>query len=90
MQEVRDRAFRNGEQVKTDATTFTNCRFESAQLRYGGGALPTFEDCVFENVGWYFEDSALRTVQLLQALGGGEGGRPFLDALFAPGNYIGE
>ena len=90
MAEVRDRTFRNGEQVTTDGTTFINCRFESVQLRYGGGAHPMFQDCVFDDSGWYFEDAALRTVQLVQALGNAESGRTFIDGLFAPGNYIGE
>jgi hypothetical protein len=90
MEEVRDRIFKDGEQVQTDGRSFTNCRFEWAQLRYGGGVHPTFQQCVFDKAGWYFEDAALRTVQLIQALGNGENGRPFIDDLFRPGYYIGE
>ena len=67
-----------------------DCTFESAQLRYAGGGLPSFEDCSFGEPGWYFEDAALRTIQLLQAFANQEGGRPFIDDLFKPGNFIGE
>jgi hypothetical protein len=90
MAEVRDRTFKDGEQVQTDGQTFIGCRFDWAQLRYGGGTLPIFEDCTFGQTGWYFEDAALRTIQLLQAFANQDGGRAFVDDLFKPGNFIGE
>jgi hypothetical protein len=90
MADVRGRTFTGGEQVQTDDTNFVDCIFESAQLRYGGGALPTFAGCSFGQAKWYFEGPALRTVQLLQAFANQEGGRPFVDDLFRPGHFIGE
>jgi len=90
MEEVRDRIFKDGEQVQTDGRSFIDCRFEWAQLRYAGGVLPTFERCDIGQTGWYFEDAALRTIQLLQAFANQDGGREFVDDLFKPGNYIGE
>jgi len=90
MPDVRGRIFTGGEKVQTDGTSFIDCTFESASLRYGGGALPTFEGCSFGETGWYFEDAALRTIQLLQAFANQDNGRAFVDDLFKPGNFIGE
>jgi len=91
MADVRGRTFTGGEMVQMDDTSFTDCTFDSATLRYGGGPLPRFENCNFADASWYFTDSALRTIQLLQAFANQEGaGRAFVDALFKPGNYIGE
>ena len=90
MADVRGRTFTGGERVQTDGTSFIDCAFESASLRYGGGALPSFEGCSFGETGWYFEDAALRTIQLLQAFANQEGGRAFVDDLFKPGNFIAE
>jgi hypothetical protein len=89
MEEVRDRAFGKGEKVQTDGRAFAGCRFEGSQLVYGGGPHPEFVDCTFVDTGWYFEDAALRTIQLLQANGGDEDGRAFIEELFRPGHYIG-
>ena len=89
MEQVRDRTFGQGEIVDSDGRVFSQCHFAGAQLRYAGGELPVFDDCTFESVRWYFQDAALRTIQLLQVTGNAEGGRPFIDALFRPGNYIG-
>jgi len=91
MADVRGRTFSNGEPVQVDETNFIECTFESAQFRYGGGQLPTFQDCTFVSTSWYFHDSALRTVQLLQVFANQEGvGREFVEKLFSPGNYISE
>jgi len=75
--------------VDVDNTRFTDCTFQSAQLRYGGGELPDFINNRFEGVSWYFTDAALRTIQLLQVNANEEGGRALIDQLFAPGYYIG-
>jgi hypothetical protein len=90
MEEVRGRTFTGGEQVQTDGATFIDCAFEEASFRYAGGALPSFENCAFGQTGWYFEDAALRTIQLLQAFANQDGGRAFVDDLFKPGNFISE
>jgi len=91
MADVRGRTFTGGEPVQTDGTNFIDCVFESAQLRYSGGVLPGFENCSFGQTGWYFDDAALRTIQLLQAFANqAGGGREFVDDLFKTGNFIGE
>ena len=84
--EIYDRVYR--EPVDVDGNHFVNCRFENTQLRYGGGLQPRFEDCAFENVGWYFHDAALRTIQLLQMQNYEGEGQAFIDDLFRPGNLI--
>ncbi len=90
MEEIVGRTFAGGEVVETDGNTFRDCAFESASLRYGGGSHPTFVDCTFGDIGWYFTDGALRTIQLLQQLGGSPDGSKFIADLFKPGNYITE
>jgi len=88
MEQVRDRTFNEAEMVDTDGKLFTKCHFENAQLRYSGGELPIFDNCTFATIGWFFDGAALRTIQLLQANGNAEGGRPFIEELFRPGHYI--
>ena len=90
MTEIRDRTYGEGEIVDTDGNTFIACTFNSSSLRYAGGALPLFEGCTFENMGWLFADSALRTIQLLQSLNNSGVGDAMIAELFKPGNYIGE
>jgi hypothetical protein len=87
MAEVRNRTFSDQAMVDIDGTTFIGCNFESASLRYSGGAHPVFEDCAFAETGWYFSDAALRTIQLLQQLHS-QPGSTFIADLFRPGNYI--
>ena len=91
MADVRGRTFTGGEVVEADDANFVDCNFDNATLRYGGGPLPSFENCTFAVANWYFTGSALRTIQLLQAFANQEGsGRAFVDDLFKAGNYIGE
>ena len=90
MKEVRDRTFAGGEMVDTDGTTFIKCIFESAALRYAGGEHPFFQECTFGDIGWYFTDAALRTIQLLQQINNVGRGSEFIADLFKPGNYIAE
>ena len=90
MEVLSNLTFRAGEEVRVDRKQFVNCRFEGVQLRYGGGTHPDFVDCVVDGGGWYFDEAALRTIQLLQIIGNSDNGRAFIDDLFKPGNYIGE
>ena len=85
---IRDETFKAP--VDVDGNHFINCRFENVQLRYGGGTLPNFEDCYFENVGWYFHDAALRTIQLLQVQNRDGEAEAFISELFRAGHVIGE
>ena len=84
--EIRDENFTAP--VDVDGNRFINCRFDNVQLRYGGGTLPRFDDCEFVNVGWYFHDAALRTIQLLQVQNQDGGAQEMLDDLFRPGHVI--
>ena len=90
MAEISDRTFTNGETVEADGNEFVRCNFESVRLEYSGGGHPVFRDCQFGEMGWYFTGPALRTIQLLQQMGGAENGRAFIEDLFRPGHYIGE
>ena len=90
MEDVRGRTFTGGEKVQTDGRKFIDCTFESASFRYAGGVHPVFESCRFSEVGWYFEDAALRTVQFLQMIRNSDGGEAFIADLFKAGNFISE
>jgi hypothetical protein len=90
MTEFRDRIFSAGETVDTDGNSFLGCTFNGATLRYGGGPHPTFEECRFDAMSWYFTDAALRTIQLLQSLSSSDIANAMVTELFKPGNYIGE
>jgi hypothetical protein len=90
MAEFRDRTYSGGGQVDVDGHRFVNCTFEAASLRYSGGEHPSFEQCNFVDVGWYFTDAALRTIQLLQAQNAVEGGEKMIAEIFKPGNYLSE
>ncbi len=90
MTEIRDRNFSAGETVDTDGNSYIGCTFNGATLRYGGGEHPTFEDCKFDAMSWYFTDAALRTIQLLQSLSSSGTADAMVTELFKPGNYIGE
>ena len=89
MQDVKGRTF-DGGHVDTDDTNFTDCVFNQAELRYGGGAHPFFEGCTFNGeVSWRFTDSALRTIQFLQRIVNAEqGGEAFVADLFQKGKYF--
>jgi hypothetical protein len=88
MAETRGKRFAKGERVEMDGGHFIDCHFERASLVYSGGEHPMFENCTFGDVGWRFDGAALRTIQLLQAIGAAPNGRSFLDDLFAPGKIL--
>lgn len=90
MSEYRDRSFAAGEVVDIDGNRYLNCQFAGAQLRYGGGAHPYFEDCDLMGSGWYFTDAALRTIQFLQVINDSPGGDTFIADLFKAGRFIAE
>ena len=88
MPEVQDRVFGSGDSVHVDGATFVRCTFDNASLIYSGGRHPDFQDCTLENVGWQFEGEALRTIQMLQALGSSPNGKFFIEDLFEPGKVL--
>lgn len=85
--EVRGESFTGT--VDVDDRKFTDCAFNTAQLRYGGGQLPEFHNCTFAAVSWYFHDAALRTIQLLQ-MQNLDGESEMIKDIFRPGNVLGE
>ncbi|MEA3061908.1 MAG: hypothetical protein QOJ94_1689 [Sphingomonadales bacterium] len=87
---ARDMTFVNKDRIEVDGGTFVNCDFRSAILLYGGGEHPKLEECTFGDVGWHFEGAALRTIQLLQLIGGSAEGQKFIKDLFQPGKYLTE
>ena len=90
MAQVSGRTF-DGEEVETDGTSFSDCRFTSARLIYRGGEHPLFERCTFgPDVSWRFLGPALATVQFLQRIAKDEGGETFIGKLFAKGVYFEE
>ena len=83
-----DLTFSNGDIVHVDDGRFVNCTFEQATLVYSGGGHPDFENCAFGTVGWRFEGPALKTIQLLQAIGSSPNGKFFIEDLFEPGKML--
>ena len=88
MTEIRDRTVSAGETVDTDGNAFIGCTFNGATLRYAGGPHPTFQECTFDAMSWYFSDAALRTIQLLQSLSSSGRADAMVTELFKPGNYL--
>jgi hypothetical protein len=63
----------NHETVALDGDSFSDCEFRDCRLVYGGGELPNFSNCRFDNVEWKFEGAAARTLgqlKLVWSLGG--------------------
>ena len=89
MTEYRDRTFNPGETVDGDNTNFFNCTFNSATVRYSGGDFPYFEGCHFDNLTWYFDGPALRTIQLLQTIADKDDSGRFIGDMFAKGMLYG-
>lgn len=89
MTEYRDRTFNAGETVDGDGATFFNCTFKSATVRYSGGDLPFFEACHLEDLHWYFDGPALRTIQLLQSIADKDDSGRFIGDMFAKGVFYG-
>jgi uncharacterized protein YjbI with pentapeptide repeats len=88
MEEIKGQTYADGATVDVDGRTFSDCKFESATLRYCGGAHPIFNNCDFGGANWHFSDGALRTIQLLQQINASPGGDRFLADLFKPGIYF--
>jgi hypothetical protein len=90
MPDVEGRTYQGGT-VETDGTKFTDCTFDSVELRYGGGEHPVFERCTFNGgASWRFTGAGLRTVQFLQQIVNSDGGKDFIDDIFQPGKYFTE
>ncbi|MDB5691883.1 MAG: hypothetical protein JWO81_946 [Alphaproteobacteria bacterium] len=88
MQDVRGRTY-DGGSVETDDANFTDCVFNTVELRYAGGEHPLFEGCTFNGAtSWRFTEAALRTIQFLQRIANDEGGEAFIADLFQPGKYF--
>lgn len=51
-----------------DGGVFINCKFSRTILVYKGGPPPNFDHCSFDDVRWFFDESAGNTLQLLRGL----------------------
>ena len=54
--------------VEVDGRRFVNCVFIEATLVYGGGPLPSFVECTFDDVSLQFADAAADTLKFLSGL----------------------
>jgi len=54
--------------VMVDGKHFARCTFNGATLVYGGGALPAFDHCTFNNIRLQFADKAANTLEFLSGL----------------------
>lgn len=87
--EVRDQNLSGA--IDVDGNHYIRCRFGPTQFRYGGGQLPRFEDCEYEQgVNWYFHGPALRTIRLLQLQNQGGNAQEMLNNLFRPDFVLAE
>ena len=65
-----------------DGNQYDGCTFDRCKVIYRGGALPSIENCSFNDCTWHFEESAERTLVFLRMLyhGMGEGGAALVDS----------
>jgi hypothetical protein len=70
MELIANQEFRNQE-VRVDGQQFQRCLFENARIVYGGGALPTFIDCKFNNIRLEFTEGAANTIAFLGGMQAG-------------------
>lgn len=54
--------------VRVDGQTYTDCRFQNAEVVYAGGPPPTYTRCGFEGSRLVFEGAADATIQYMRAL----------------------
>ena len=68
MAEYTGQTFDKGRAVEIDGNVYRKCIFDGARMRYSGGTMPTFDDCIIKNVTWAFGGPASNTLQFLSAL----------------------
>jgi hypothetical protein len=87
---ARGMTFTGDDAIHVDGGRFIECRFEGSVLIYSGGRPPEFENCMIGDTRWRFEGPALRTIQLLQAIGNSDRGKYFIEDLFEKGKLLTE
>ena len=66
-----------------DGNEYVDCRFVGTILVYRGGDLPDFTNCTFNNYRVEFENAALNTLIMLQAMATpGSGFEPIFAKMF--------
>lgn len=71
----KDQVLKNSE-VELDGNHYIRCTFRNAKLVFRGKALPTFDNCLFDNIKFALRDGADQTAAFLftiNHLGFGEG-----------------
>ena len=76
MEQVRERTFKGGDMVETDGTHFIKCHFDASSCAMRR-RTPGLRNCTFTRSAGISTARPWRTIQLLQANGNSEGGRPF-------------
>ena len=66
MAETRDQTITGAFTI--DGNTYVNIDFHGAELRYGGGVAPTFDNCRFNEARFTFRDEAANTLGFLRAM----------------------
>ncbi|MFP4036287.1 MAG: hypothetical protein ACLFUE_02070 [Desulfobacteraceae bacterium] len=81
--EYRQETF-EGQKILLDGNDYAECAFVDCDLRYGGSAPVSFDNCRFDNCGWSFVDAASNTLYFMASLyhGLGQGGRDLIEQLF--------
>lgn len=65
MHQFQQNRFENVD-IDTDGNEYTDCVFDHCRLMYTGGPIPVMNGCEFNESGWFFDDAAGRTVNLIR------------------------
>lgn len=68
MTEFIDKKYGMGITLELDGNVYRRCIFDGTRMRFSGGPIPTFDDCVIKNVTWAFGGPAGKGLEFLSAL----------------------
>jgi hypothetical protein len=54
--------------VELDGNIYRRCIFDGCRMRFCGGPIPTFDDCIIKNVTWAWGGPAAKALEFLSAL----------------------
>ena len=79
---IEGKTFWAGREI-VDGNEYVDCNFNGTTFVYRGGDLPDFTSCTFNNYRVEFEEAALNTLLVLQAMGRpGSGFEPVFAQMF--------
>ena len=70
----------NHETVALDGERYSGCEFRGCRMVFRGGEPPHFDDCLFDNCDWRFEEAAANTLAHLKIVWAA-GGKATVQAL---------